>query len=294
MGYRGLDDVERSTEISLTPAPDRTTSTSFGSDFELEPGERRELEIVIRGSRRTDDEVTTFSGALDDALATNAAAEARWARVTTSNAQFNEWLVRSGSDMRILATETGHGLYPYAGIPWFSTPFGRDGIIAALETLWANPDLAAGVLRYLARHQATEVDPSNDAQPGKILHETRGGEMAALGEHPFRRYYGSVDATPLFVLLAGEYYRATGNLALLQSIWPNIVAAIEWLDKYGDSNGDGFVDYGRTRPDGLINQGWKDSQDSIFHADGDDAVAPIARSKQLKLWGRVCGNNTQK
>ena len=112
----------------------------------------------------------------------------------------------------MLTSELPTGPYPYAGVPWFNTPFGRDGIITALECLWLRPELARGVLAYLAATQATEVIPEQDAEPGKILHETRNGEMAALGEMPFGRYYGSVDATPLFVLLAGAYYERTADL----------------------------------------------------------------------------------
>ncbi len=275
LGYHGLDDAERSTEITLTPVPDQTNDLGFCTSITLLPGGTGDLELHIRSDQASDPQ-DSFSGALAAAERAQRSAAAPWATVSTSNTQFNEWLLRSVADVRVLATDTGHGFYPYAGVPWFSTPFGRDGIITALETLWINPELAAGVLRYLATNQATSEDPLNDAQPGKILHETRGGEMAALGEHPFRKYYGSVDATPLFVILAGEHHRATGNSALLHSIWPNIRAAIGWIDTYGDSNGDGFVDYTRARPDGLVNQGWKDSHDSIFHADGTLAKAPIA------------------
>jgi glycogen debranching enzyme len=176
----------------------------------------------------------------------------------------------------MLIAETGHGLYAYAGIPWFSVPFGRDGIITALECLWLDPGLARGTLQYLAATQATELSPARDAEPGKILHETRQGEMAALGEVPFARYYGSVDSTPLFLVLAAAYAERTGDYELIRRLWPNIRAAIAWMETYGDLDHDGFLEYDRKSVNGLINQGWKDSSDSVFHADGRLAEAPIA------------------
>jgi glycogen debranching enzyme len=194
----------------------------------------------------------------------------------SSNEQFNDWLRRSGADIRMMTLGNPETDYPYAGVPWFSTVFGRDGIITALECLWMNPQIAKGVLKHLSATQATEEDPFSEAEPGKILHEARRGEMAALGEIPFERYYGSVDATPLFVVLAGAYYQRTADLGFIRSIWPNIESALEWIDTYGDRDQDGFVEYSRRSEKGLVQQGWKDSNDSVFHADGSIAEPPIA------------------
>ena len=213
----------------------------------------------------------------------------RYARIETSDARFNDWLVRSASDLRMMTTHLPEGSYPYAGVPWFNTVFGRDGLITALSLLWVNPTIAEGVLGHLAATQASAIVAEQDAEPGKILHEARSGEMAALGEVPFGRYYGSVDATPLFVMLAGAYFRRTGNLDLVERIWPNIERALDWIARYGDQDGDGLVEYARRSEHGLVHQGWKDSQDSVFHADGRLAAAPIALCEvQAYVYGAWC------
>jgi len=194
----------------------------------------------------------------------------------SSNKRFNSWLTRSQADLSMLMEGNPEGEYPYAGVPWFSTVFGRDGIITALECLWNAPLIARGVLLYLAEKQAKEVDAACDAEPGKIIHEIRRGEMAATGEVPFGCYYGSVDSTPLFLMLAGKYFARTNDLPLIKHIWPNIEAALHWIDEYADADHDGFYEYAQRSEKGLLQQGWKDSSDAIFHADGRVAEAPIA------------------
>jgi glycogen debranching enzyme len=201
---------------------------------------------------------------------------AKAAAMESSNELFNEAIRRAISDLYMLITEKPTGLYPYAGIPWFTAAFGRDALITALEALWIDPAIARGVLSFLAENQATTIDAASDAEPGKILHEVRNGEMAALGEVPFRRYYGSVDSTPLFIMLAGAYVARTHDETTAYRLWPHLEAALEWIERYGDRDGDGFVEYYRATGQGLQNQGWKDSWDSVFHADGSLAEGPIA------------------
>jgi glycogen debranching enzyme len=276
LAYRGLDNVVRRTRLAFTPRPTRLSDDRAVFEVALGPKDETTLRLTVACERDgAAPAVLPYGEALDAACA--ALAARGWAGIRSdTNKEFDAWVNRAVADLHMLVTQTGAGPYPAAGVPWFSTPFGRDGILTALECLWVHPALARGVLAYLAATQATEVVPERDAEPGKILHETHGGEMAALGEIPFGRYYGSVDATPLFVLLAGAYYERTGERAFVESLWPHVEAALAWIDAYGDADHDGFVEYARRSSTGLVQQGWKDSQDSVFHADGTLAEPPIA------------------
>ena len=277
MRYRGLDGVERRTRIRCSRPADEVGDGWLLFHATLEPHASIDVEITIDcelrdGAAR---EVRPYSDSVAQRRR-QAAAEIQSCTVLSSSHAFNRWIQRSAADLRMMIADTPYGPYPYAGIPWFSTPFGRDGLITAFELLWAAPVVARGVLGFLAETQATAVDDAQDAQPGKILHEMRDGEMAALGEIPFGRYYGSADATPLFVMLVDAYYRRTGDLPFIERLWPHVLAALAWMTDYGDLDGDGFIEYARRTPSGLAQQGWKDSWDSIFHADGALAEPPIA------------------
>jgi glycogen debranching enzyme len=277
LGYRGLDGVVRRTRLEFAAAPVDISQAEARFDVSLSPKSEKTIYLTTsfeRGRNRPyvashEEAERAAEHALRDVQADKPA-------VATSNDQFNAWVNRARADLHMMTTQTGDGPYPYAGVPWFSTPFGRDGLLTALECLWLDPTLARGVLAYLAATQADDVIPLQDAEPGKILHETRDGEMAALGEIPFGRYYGSIDATPLFVVVAGAYYERTADLAFIRSIWSNVERALGWMETYGDRDGDGFIEYMRTSPQGLVQQGWKDSHDSIFHADGSLVQGPVA------------------
>ena len=276
LGYRGLDGVVRKTILQCTPEPGLVSDSEL--QFYLHLESRGEQEIMLSVACELDGHRPPLMTVQDARAAADSDRTPLQLEcsITSSNDQFDQWEARCRADLVMMLTPTPHGIYPYAGIPWFCTPFGRDGIITALECLWLAPEIARGVLSYLAATQATEIDPERDAEPGKILHEARTGEMAALAEVPFGRYYGSVDSTPLFVLLAAAYYERTGDRDFLQSIWPNIERALDWMYHFGDRDQDGFVEYDRRSSTGLVQQGWKDSHDSVFHADGSLAEGPIA------------------
>jgi len=282
LSYRGLDGITRFTEILFDPPPPALGTRDASYRLNLQPDEPMTLEIRITGdaepriaagkpaARRV------FADAREARRGEVAGLQAEYARISTSNELMNSLLRASCADLAMISSLTERGHFILAGIPWFATPFGRDGLITALQTLWLHPALAQGVLRFLASTQATEISAFRDAEPGKIMHETRRGEMAALEEVPFGRYYGGVDSTPLFVVLAGAYEQQTGDAALASEIWPQLLKACAWIEARLDRSATGFIDYAAGELSGLVNQGWKDSNDSIFHASGQFPDGPIA------------------
>jgi glycogen debranching enzyme len=304
LGYRGLDKVTRRTRVVCTPEPaglgtvDRSSGQAWWM-LRLEPGASAPVEIAFATSREADGEGAGVGGGVvgsvgsagspailgfDAAVAALADSYGHWlqetAAVETDSPLLARVLERSYLDIRSLLSDDGHGPYTVAGIPIYAVLYGRDSLITALEMLPYNAAIARGTLRTLAAVQGEAVNAWRQEEPGKIIHELRPGEMGRLEEIPFGRYYGSVDSTPLFLVLVCEYYAWTGDLDLVRELLPNIRAAIGWLDTYGDSDGDGFLEY---RADdqgiGLHVQSWKDSHYSMCHRSGERAVSPVAVSE---------------
>ncbi len=307
--YDGLDGIRRSTHVAfsqpateVTPVDATTDPIDIGAavrlcwELDLEPGAAATIRWTVWSSQGPMPEAarkaTIANGAADLAALfpdpphvtgdEGAAAYHAWERGTTAvdsdHDLFNLVIKRSVADLRLLVNE-GPGpdqRYVAAGVPWFATLFGRDAIITAIQSIAFRPQLAVETLTVLAAYQASEIDDWRDAEPGKILHELRGGEMARSGELPHTPYYGSVDSTPLWIILLGIAYDWTGDRALLDRLWPNAMAALDWIDRYGDRDGDGFVEYERRSERGLLNQGWKDSSDAIRDRTGTEAPPPIA------------------
>lgn len=282
-GYQGLDGVRRTTEIMFKPEPRSLGDDRASYVLNLKPDERVVIEARISVASDSPRElppprsrISRFDEALESRRAEIARLGEGCARISASNEYLESLLRHSAADLLSIVSRRPEGVHMMAGIPWFATLFGRDSIVTALATLPFCPELAGGTLRTLAAMQGVEVNERRDEQPGKIIHEVRSGEMAATGEVPFGRYYGSIDSTPLFLWLYGRYTASTGDLALADELWPKALRAIEWIEKWGDRDGDGYIEYVRESARGLANQGWKDSVDAISHADGGLARAPIA------------------
>jgi glycogen debranching enzyme len=283
-GYVGLDGVTVRTHCAFDPAPtlEPTRDDQGGSVIArwtslLRPGETRQIAWTVHASRDPAQSVL----ALDPDALDPAHAHASWLSnssvIETDHELINEVIRRSLDDLCLLeSTDPIGDRFIAAGVPWFTTLFGRDSLITSLQTVSFAPRLAIQSLEILAKRQATTVDAWRDAEPGKILHEFRTGEMSRTGELPFAPYYGSIDSTPLWLILLGETHDWTGDDGLVDRLWPNALAALEWIDRWGDRDGDGFVEYERRAETGLRNQGWKDSSDSIRWLDGSLAETPIA------------------
>jgi glycogen debranching enzyme len=279
--YRGTDEVERATKIQWDrDAVSVKKEGEVAFKFRLNHGEAQTVTFTVSP------EIDGVSGTViepEAALQNLKESYEKWESETTSVETDYEPLQRlvdrGIQDLRVLLTDIGHGQFPVAGLPWFGVPFGRDSLIAALQMLAFNPEIAKGTLFTMASQQGTKVDPWRDEQPGKIMHEIRYGELAATNQIPFNPYYGTIDATPLFLVLLSEYTKWTGDLSLAEKLLPNVEAALKWIDEYGDRDGDGFVEYHQESSKGIANQGWKDSGDSIVHRNGDYAETPIALSE---------------
>ncbi|HWZ64249.1 MAG TPA: amylo-alpha-1,6-glucosidase [Steroidobacteraceae bacterium] len=285
LSYRGLDGVVRSCRISFSELPLDIDAHHAEFTLSLARDQRKSLyiEVSLQGAEPPGEQ--RFQTAAAALRAETERRLRRGAQIRTSGRLFDGWIERSRSDLALLTTELRTGPYPYAGIPWFATEFGRDALVTALQTLWIEPELSAGVLRFLGATQARETSAFRDSQPGKILHEMRRGEMAALDEVPFGRYYGSVDASPLFVMLAGRYEARTGERSLVDELWPHLERALAWIERRLAGSRTGFLDYESAAASGLVNQAWKDSSDSMFHADGSLPRGPIA---VVEVQGYVC------
>jgi len=274
----GRDGVRRATRVIFDRRPDVMCDGETRFCLRLLPQEVRS--IVLRIQPVISDRIPRVVD-FDEALERLAESYKRWdvesTFIETDNEAFDQEMLRASHyDVRTLLEETPHGLVPDAGVPWYAVPFGRDALITSLQTLLYNPSIAEGTLRFLAQHLGDKVDLFREEEPGKVMHELRRGELAQVGEVPHSPYYGTIDATPLFLILLKETYSWTGSETLLDELWPAAQRALHWIDHYGDVDGDGFVEYQAHRPGGVLNHGWKDSIDSVQYADGTRAVQPIA------------------
>ena len=285
----GEDDLLRESVISfagMTPSNISKSGKELHWSIDLPPGEECFIEPVVALSESVSgaspllnvhhSSLASFPSVLKEMRNQNQDDQKKWPVLKTDHPVLSDAYDRACQDLDMLFTGPPGGKVPYAGLPWFSTFFGRDAIITAYSMLWARPDIALNVLRYLEKRQATDITPFRAAQPGKILHEERSGELSNLGEVPFGQYYGSIDSTPLYIVLACEYYQRTGDDHVMRSLWPSILKALAWIDQYGLHPDSRFLVYQRDPEGGLVNQGWKDSADSVFHADGSIARHPIA------------------
>ncbi|HET7577665.1 MAG TPA: amylo-alpha-1,6-glucosidase [Bacillales bacterium] len=276
--YEGVDSVKRATQIDWDQKNSKATE-SGGIYFDLFLSHLEEKAITFRISPIVGDEVpqpVMPQKAIHELQQSYRNWREGTTRVQTDDVVFQRLVDRGIDDLRVLLTDLGYGSFPVAGLPWFGVPFGRDSLIAALQALPFNPKVAKGTLKTMAAYQGSKLDAWRDEQPGKIMHEIRFGELANTDQIPFTPYYGSIDSTPLFLILLSEYIKWTGDLKTFEELETNVEAALQWIDKYGDRDGDGLVEYHQESSGGISNQGWKDSGDSIVHRNGDYAESPVA------------------
>lgn len=281
--YDGADGLLRRTRVEFAPRPERQQGTTAHFTLHLDARATQRLDVTLTVSETPQAESSrppADGPAQSETAETRAPGlagrQTRWTEVTSDSLLLNRLLQRSAIDLAVLRSQIGDERFFAAGIPWFGTLFGRDSLITALQTLAYNPQIAEETLRLLAARQGQKVDGWRDEQPGKILHELRVGELARLGEIPHTPYYGTIDATPLFLILLAEHAAWTGRLDLFAALRENVERALRWMDEYGDSDGDGYLEYRSHSEKGLVNQGWKDSGNAILNADGSPASPPIA------------------
>jgi glycogen debranching enzyme len=279
--YRGVDGVHRTTDVETDGTPAEVADDgTIRFPLRLESNVCRS--VHLRYVPGTDGEIPRVIGEQQSLLKLEES-EREWfvgtPEVNSDWDDFNRMFARGLKDLRMLLTDLGDGPFPVAGLPIYAVPFGRDSLIAALQALPVRPEVAKGTLRILAKYQGKKEDAWRDEEPGKILHEIRFGELARSGQIPFTPYYGSIDSTPLFLILIAEVYRWTGDLDFVREMVPHAIEALNWIDRYGDPAGTGYVSYAMRSSKGIRNQGWKDSEDSVVHRDGRLAEAPIALSE---------------
>ncbi|AGB41491.1 glycogen debranching enzyme [Halobacteroides halobius DSM 5150] len=278
--YQGSDDITRRTKIACQPKPLEISKERIKYNLTLSAKESKEVYLYITPELKEEEiEIKDYDLALEELKESYQNWEVQGTEIKTDNQEFNQLLKRSNLDLRTLMADFGQGDFPVAGIPWYVCPFGRDGLITALQMMLLNPEIAKSTLRTLAQYQGQEVNPSRDEEPGKIFHELRFGEMANTGVTPHDPYYGTADATPLFLILVAKYYRWTSDLSLVKELLPAIKKALHWIDEYGDQDGDGFIEYEASPELGYEVQVWKDSQDSMRHEYGAIANSPMAVSE---------------
>lgn len=284
LGYLGEDGHRRNTRITFDPVPSSVNGREAVFRLKIKPGEQEAIRLRIYVEDMPPDTPVTVDDRqlqrrIKGIRASYADTMECCSNIQTDNGIFNKIFLRSLSDLRMLYMGQPVDIYYSAGVPWYDALFGRDSIISAMQVIPYNPEVARSTLRVLAKFQGRKADDWRDERPGKILHELRLGEQANLNNIPDTPYYGSVDSTPLFLILLAEYIDWTGDMSLFNDLHENVDAALKWIYQYGGLEDSGLLAYTRQSPKGLYNQCWKDSRDSMSHSDGSLAAHPIAAAE---------------